>query len=154
MLKFLQASDGKMPFMQILLGIVVGALGMFVYVKFWKPKILFPVASITEKMQVSKTPTSTTKKTQQSVSNVPVQNQPPQGCPIPSFIDFSSLNISRPQTAMPKLPSFESGITAAEELSMEEDEDEDEDEEEAMGDELDDDEGEYEVEHEQSIGDI
>jgi hypothetical protein len=39
--KLFTASDGKIPFLQILIGIIVGAIGMFIYVKFWKPKILF-----------------------------------------------------------------------------------------------------------------
>ena len=41
MSKFLTASDGKIPFLQILIGIIVGAIGMFIYAKFWKPNMLF-----------------------------------------------------------------------------------------------------------------
>lgn len=39
--KLLTSSDGKIPFLQIIIGAILGAIGMFVYAKFWKPKILF-----------------------------------------------------------------------------------------------------------------
>ena len=39
--KLLATSDGKIPFLQILIGLIVGAIGMIVYVKFKKPDFIF-----------------------------------------------------------------------------------------------------------------
>lgn len=39
--KLLRASDGSIPFVPIMVGIIIGAIAMFAYAKFWKPKILF-----------------------------------------------------------------------------------------------------------------
>src|SRR3954468_20982155 len=35
------SADGKIPFLQIIIGIVLGAISMFAYCKFCKPKLLF-----------------------------------------------------------------------------------------------------------------
>ncbi|KAJ3135633.1 hypothetical protein HDU90_003708 [Geranomyces variabilis] len=37
-------ADGKIPFIQIALGAITGAIGVLIYVRFYKPKILFPDA--------------------------------------------------------------------------------------------------------------
>lgn len=39
--KLLYASDGKIPFLQIALGIIIGVVGFFVYAKYYRPVILF-----------------------------------------------------------------------------------------------------------------
>lgn len=43
--KLLTASDGKIPFVQIVIGVIIGAIAMFLYAKFWKPKMLFDDSS-------------------------------------------------------------------------------------------------------------
>lgn len=40
--KLFTTGDGRIPFVQIALGIIIGAVGMLIYARFYKPKILFP----------------------------------------------------------------------------------------------------------------
>ena len=43
--KLFTTGEGKIPFVQIALGVIVGAIGMLIYARFYKPKILFPEQS-------------------------------------------------------------------------------------------------------------
>lgn len=82
--------NGSIPYVQILLGILVGAIGMYVYAKMYKPKFLYDDDD-TEKFSV-------TKKVTKKQKSDPVQDveereevverkyeQPP-----PTFIDLRS----------------------------------------------------------------
>lgn len=82
MSKFLTASDGKIPFLQILIGIIVGAIGMFVYAKFWKPKMLFENENLEiPQPQIAATaaaPVAQQPQRQSTAQQAPKQQQHPQ----------------------------------------------------------------------------
>ncbi len=63
--KLFTTSDGKVPFVQIALGLILGAIGVLVYVRFYKPAFLFPP--------------STTSTQQRSIPVRPTGKRKPEG---------------------------------------------------------------------------
>ena len=125
--------DGKIPVLQILIGIIIGAIGMFLYAKFYRPKVLYETELIEEiKAENGKQVKGTVR--QQKSQQQPTQVQREQvivettdgnsgnnghHMPGPSFVDLRQIPL-----AMPKL----SAMYAEQEDYPEDEEDEDEDE--------------------------
>ena len=126
--KMLTTADGKIPFLQIIIGVIVGAIGMFLYAKFCKPPWLFtPAPSASAALQDVKDAANKVIKNDQPVT----QQQEPQVLPRtrvepqtvgPSFIDLRAMAIP-----MPKLPTVYENDEYSNEPSEAEEDDEDDD---------------------------
>jgi hypothetical protein len=64
--KLFTTSDGKVPFIQIALGLIIGAIGVLVYVRFYKPAFLFP-------------PSTTSAPQRSSITVRPAGKRKPEG---------------------------------------------------------------------------
>lgn len=145
--KLFTASDGKIPFLQILIGIIVGAIGMFIYVKFWKPKILFdnvesiagagvsqPLPAPNAKIQMQpqqQPPQQTMQQPMQQPMQQAIQSpngNVPQGTirMSPPMMSNGEAYIEIQHMQMPSMPPLATIYEAGEEEPEEETDDEDE----------------------------
>jgi hypothetical protein len=129
--KLFTTADGKIPFLQIAIGIMIGALAMFIYAKFYKPKILFQDTYPSLRSPTKIPPQIDTNAQEQSHAHahLQVQSAPKQSVGRvpghPTFLDMNDISPSE-QVKMPKLPQ----IYKQDEYSNEEEEKEDDDDEE------------------------
>jgi hypothetical protein len=118
--KMLTASDGKIPYLQILIGVAIGVIGMFFYAKFCRPKILFEETSIAldpvaaNDQLLAQTATATRMKAKAVPAPVHAQTNAS-----PVLLDIRTLVPN--EKNMPKLPMEE---LTEDETEDEEDEDE------------------------------
>jgi hypothetical protein len=124
--------NGSIPYLQIIIGIIIGAIGMFIYAKFYRPKILYDDDVFIEDVVVKKSdmrPSGTKKQQLQQQQqqqdnildddvNVTFTQQPP-----PTFIDL------RGTIPMP-MPNLSAMYQKQEYEEQSEDDDDDDEEEE------------------------
>jgi hypothetical protein len=127
-------SDGKIPFLQILVGVIIGAIGMFVYAKFWKPKLLFD-----HKLPLSSPSQEPFRETQQFVVRSPTHNRGNEEASTVVPADVVEPNgqyedpnsqpayIEIQQVSMPSMPNLTPIYEAQEEFSQSEEETDEED---------------------------
>lgn len=112
------ASDGKIPYVQIIVGIVIGAIGMLIYAKFFKPQFIL------DTLNDRKSKSATTVKQQQQQ-----QQKKSSSKSNPVVLDLHTLahqNATEKQPiSMPKFPTLSTLST----VSQEDDDDDDEDDE-------------------------
>ena len=127
--KLLTGSDGKIPYMQILIGILIGAIGMLVYAKMMRPKILFE-----DNIKVPIGPSILQGKQPKNVlkQRTPAQPVVAQTSAVPVQVDMNSWKPGKMNA--PSLPPlFELHPSETEDdTETEEDEDEEEDEQEQI----------------------
>jgi len=119
MLTKLLSVDGKIPVLQILIGILIGAIGMFVYAKFYRPKILYETETVEElktengkqikntvKQQIQQQPTQRQQQQQQQQQRNEqiISEVEPAEISAPSFIDIRQVGAI--PLAMPKLSTM------------------------------------------------
>lgn len=126
--KLFTTSDGKVPFVQIALGLIIGAIGVLVYVRLYKPAFLF-APSTTALAQPRSIAVRPSNKRKTEIKNVdePRERQQPGYDPEDGLVGAPViLNMGTLQPRAPELPAAM--------FPVEEDESEDDDE-----DEIDDD---------------
>ncbi len=136
-LKLFTTSDGKIPFIQIALGAIIGAIGVLIYVRFYKPKILFPdkPATLSHPRVQARPPVPSKRKVESS--NEPRVRPPPGYNPedvlvgAPVVLDLDTLHQQggprAPELPMPAMfPPQEEPESEEEEEDDEEGIDEDE----------------------------
>jgi hypothetical protein len=137
--KLFTAGNGKIPFIQIILGVIIGAVGMLVYAKFYKPKLLFPESQSLPRRTAADIPTGREKTAAQAGKETDTRGKASGasasaqtgyeghghlvGAPV--MLDLGSLQVGH----APELP-----IPAAFEQIEELDEDEDEDDDDKYDD--------------------
>ena len=103
--KLLTTADGKIPYLQIAIGIIIGIIGMFAYAKFYKPKILFEDSLLAAPVTNGKRRVDQQQQQQQSIHqqiNEPqVEAVETTTISTPSFIDISQMG-----QPMPKLQTI------------------------------------------------
>lgn len=125
--KLFRTSEGSIPFMQIILGAIIGAIAMLVYAKFCKPKILYD-----ETVTIPIGPSVADPRLPQNQVKVSGKNVPApvvaQTESAPVLFDIASIAPIQNDIQMPQLPSLhEIEDEDTEESEEEDDEDEDED---------------------------
>lgn len=115
-MKLFATADGKIPFLQIIVGIIIGAISMFAYIKFGKPKFIFDDKS-------KPSPTVTIESTETLVS--PKEKNTLKGGSPPEVV-----YIGNKQAQFVPVMRENTREIYAEELSSSEDEEEEEDEDE------------------------
>jgi len=125
--KLFTTADGKIPFLQIAIGILLGAVAMFLYAKFYKPKLLFQdsIALVPGRAEVGvpKAPSVVAPhQTQQTVSPLPMEATT---LAQPSFLDLNDVTAGG-QIQMPKLGNYKQEEYTNEDTDDEEDDEDDE----------------------------
>lgn len=132
--KLFRTSEGNIPFLQIIIGAILGAVGMFIYAKFFRPKILYeenihsPIRpSVADGPGPEDTREGNTVKINNKSVPAPVMATSDSA---PVLFDIGTLHDSR--NRLPQLPSLKQ--LQDDDDEEEEDEDEDDDDEDEVED--------------------
>lgn len=130
--KLFTTADGKIPFIQIALGAIIGAIGVLIYVRFYKPKILFPSTPTSSQHKVQEARVPLKRKVETGRSDDQRIRQQPGYDPdeglvgAPVVLDLGTLHPGGPRA--PELPMPTMFPPQEDDMGSDDEDDEDEDE--------------------------